>query len=676
MKNLYKLNEFLDVRKEEKLNEADRFSGDVSFSESLIGRLFNNIFSFFRKSIYTGLLIYYKRKLENTYLEGVIKALVKNNVGKAEVEQNSEQAIEEARNKQIQSDEDVDIGVDDEDVKKELTEEEKGEIAIKVKKNAEERKMEVYPYFQKEVKEYNINDATPKNFAKISLISKELKEILDIIESTFRYHVDDDTKIDISNIDLTYNLMKTAIDKDYAKFRNKAYGENTLVRTRNALLESILEWHDVAKLYAQAVKKLKATKSVKVNGNSIDRYSDEAEMSIKAAKKEYMKNIEEFSKAQNEGLKIFEANENLEAEKKRDKTMGQLYPGEDLGDYKDMKMSQLSSDKIKNEFKENPELLNQATESVNVEKIKDIQLSAELLYHRSEKTEDTGNRGFLTKNFRAGEKEKFALETKWKKMIAKVKKQFQGILDTNKLDPILLVNADEAMRKAVLDGKEVPNVYADSQNLVTNYETTQNKNKLGVDDVFPYNDLWWTILVMNDNKKRTYGLLVYKFNVPEINVGKDKQLYLGNHLAFLLKDIYRWGDVIHDVKENNIDNFDNYKATFENDKEIFKMLEFNGKNTPILVKVKPDNKKAPSRTGSQEFEYDIWVIDNKKWIPKKTSPGVKLSSAFFAFHSGPEPLRKYGITDSEKYKKIVDSFNNIIGIKYPKGKNPNYKAKN
>lgn len=133
------------------------------------------------------------------------------------------------------------------------------------------------------------------------------------------------------------------------------------------------------------------------------------------------------------------SNKNSKKLNKRLKTSVSDVTGD--GRFGDTDLAQLDDKKLKEVFAKNPKLIQLATSKVNIEAVKDIEYSARLIYDPNVSVSNT-----ILKNFKNNEADAKQYELFWKKLVAKVKKEFHGLLDLNKVDPLKLVNDEETNR--------------------------------------------------------------------------------------------------------------------------------------------------------------------------------------------------------------------------------------
>lgn len=103
MKNFLSINEFNKVREEnKKLYESLDFSNNTGWSESLIGRLVNKVWSFGAKQYHKRILKDLKLKLDDEYLKGMLTAMAESNISAENIiDENNDLSLIEVKIKKI-----------------------------------------------------------------------------------------------------------------------------------------------------------------------------------------------------------------------------------------------------------------------------------------------------------------------------------------------------------------------------------------------------------------------------------------------------------------------------------------------------------------------------------------------------------------------------------------------
>ena len=273
MKNIYNINEFLKIKKSDNLNEAtDRFANDISFSESLVGRLFNNIFGFFRKSIYTGMLVYYKRKLEDAYLEGVVKALSKIRV--SEVSGDSDAALAEAAKQKLEEEENNTLeDVVQEKPKEDTTSAQKEEYkpvtaeeavniikAIQQEHDARtETHMEILKYIDSGYPKKAAFDQFVKLKIYLQYAGKEIVEVQNAFTSQiFSAGWPKYSELVESDVNKYYTHMQTSVKSETAAFQSRYKNEpDVKENVLKVMYDATNEWKDLATIIVKGNLKIK-----------------------------------------------------------------------------------------------------------------------------------------------------------------------------------------------------------------------------------------------------------------------------------------------------------------------------------------------------------------------------------------------------------------------------------
>ena len=129
--------------------------------------------------------------------------------------------------------------------------------------------------------------------------------------------------------------------------------------------------------------------------------------------------------------------------------------GDELGkNYADLKLDEIDSEELAKVFKQNPEMVKEATSEVNRQAVALVQLTAERSYgwatagKSSEFAGKTGGGSYqpnVRQNFTVKPRDKEILAEVWRSYVLKVKAMFKNFLDLDDVDPYRLLNHERKL---------------------------------------------------------------------------------------------------------------------------------------------------------------------------------------------------------------------------------------
>ena len=286
--------------------------------------------------------------------------------------------------------------------------------------------------------------------------------------------------------------------------------------------------------------------------------------------------------------KVWTSNKNSKKLNKKLRNNSQKLTGNDK--HGDISLERLNDKELKKIFAADPKLIQDATNRVNIEAVKDIEYSARLIYDPNVSISNT-----LLKNFKNNEADAKQYELFWKKMVAKVKKEFHGLLDLDKVDPIRLVNDEEKLRGGATGKKdnegndEIPNMALDIK-LKESEATSPELKALGggtrkppiVDDDYPP-----ALLQTSITEGKNFGTYYILCNVFKKNGSATLRIH----------KIYD-GKKIHEAGEDKIIKMSNFDEFVVTDLEILNYFQNNGKSV-YYERIKGGKDAKPISTISE-----------------------------------------------------------------------------
>lgn len=511
--NFKKLNEN-KFEKFDKIYEDLDFSNKTKFSESLVGRLMNGLFSYASRMTITALLSsYYQSKLENIYYNAIKKFVEENNIDLESIRMSSEEIIEEVET-EVQKDEKEyenikdkysNLGADDlnkkndvqellktfnddiqliiyyyNDRKNELTAEQKSKILQLLSKLENMRNnLSISP---DDV--YGDVMDTMNNLFNIDLKSgsseeEKMDKIKNYVNNLYEFslNVNVDKILDVNTFFSLVDLVNVV-----NKFLNKLTDlfKNQLVYTNkknfySALLKQLKETNN--NLLSELDSKIKISNAkteeekenirqflnlpITIDGKKyrlLDILNDKKnldknfqykinEIRSKMGKKsQNIDNIDKLLKIENElksellnqeKEKVY--NESVLNEDKFSRKTG--IDKEDLNTFL-KKLSDVDLDKLLEQIKKSNEYKKIISNYVDKDKLVGLQTAINgLIGIDIEGVKDERH------NFILGERQRKKLETTWKKIVSKVKSKFNPFIDMDLVDPYVVYNREEGLRK-------------------------------------------------------------------------------------------------------------------------------------------------------------------------------------------------------------------------------------
>lgn len=553
MKNILSKEEF-----KHKLNEAEGgmsrgasggldFSNRTLWSQSLIGRGVNKLFSFVKRSIDIQILKGLKSELEDEYLKAIFIALKKLGKKPEDITANEEKK-EEFNN----------------EATKEINKLEKeGNIVALPAHKEEEVKKEVKKISVVKFVEKDTADETIKN--QISFInsykdqisseqlsddSKKLltgikaqleQEISRLSGNTTALTVVGDMKKKVEEI---INKTKTEKEGESEEELKKKYTEefleekrNEYEKAKNALIQNFPKEKKRIIHTFESMKHLTTKSSVFEIRNAINAIDNFIKKFETVQKENYYLFNKYYSEFLNE-TKSYQNYEKINESKVGKIELKKLFghkretDQEFLKVFGKQKLEELDFDKLVEIFSD-PENNTVLRNSVNKEALKEIQIKAEWLYD-TEKWKDARDDVYSRVNWSTTHPDMKKLESSWKKMVANVKAAYNPIFSAGtttkseggtvvktgnfpqELDPIALVNSDKNFRQNFRQYGENGDYtrglkYTSETSKKTPSDITTGLKLTEVKNGLPDNNLG--ILVIKTTTKKTAGILVYKFKI-------------------------------------------------------------------------------------------------------------------------------------------------------------------
>lgn len=471
MKNLLGQKEFRNIKL---ITEAEGggmdFSNRTGWSQSLIGRAVNKLFSFGKKTVQTTILQKLKNKLDDEYGKALITTLSQFNITEenAKSEKISDEEIDKIYNSETGEVE------DDEDVQTQgqgqgQVQEEKSEEKIKVKQfivgdTYETTLSNQLGFVNSMLGKIDASKATENDKALLQHVSKGISNELSVVGDESKKAILNKLLSEVTELMKNIKGEKTISDQEYKDELNKKNKLNELTRNYYSIVSKLKSKYPAKKDEISHISK-KFIKDIHPDtAKSVDQAKQSYNSFIKWANELKKQKQESFGDLLDVAEKLYEEATTALAkvQPKNDKIakidslkLNKLY--DDLGD--DNKLGEINvtefdplkaynsmTDETKKKFKQ------KLVSNVNKESIKEIQLRAEWMYDE-EKYKDKRSDVYSRMNWTTTGPDMAKLKNTWLKMISNTKAKylpFYGDENGNfpkDLDPIALVESDKAFRQ-------------------------------------------------------------------------------------------------------------------------------------------------------------------------------------------------------------------------------------
>lgn len=557
MKNILSKEEF-----KHKLNEAEGgmsrgasggldFSNRTLWSQSLIGRGVNKLFSFVKRSIDIQILKGLKSELEDEYLKAIFIALKKLGKKPEDITANEEKK-EEFNNESTKEinklEKEGNIVAlpahEEEEVKKEVK---KISVVKFVEKDTSDETIKNQIAFINSYKDQISSEQLSDDSKKLLTgIKAQLEQEISILSgNTTALTVVGDMKKKVEEI---INKTKTEKGGESEEELKKKYTKEFLEEKNNYYLQ---KKNELIKKFPKKIKKINLLfDSITKLHYPIDgKWPEGFVFEIRNAMYKMdnfinqLEGIKEnnyviFNKYYNEFLNETKSYERINESKVGKIELKKLFghkretDQEFLKVFGKQKLEELDFDKLVEIFSV-PENNTVLRNSVNKEALKEIQIKAEWLYD-TEKWKDARDDVYSRVNWTTTHPDMKKLESSWKKMVANVKAAYNPIFSAGtttkseggtvvktgnfpqELDPIALVNSDKNFRQNFRQYGENGDYtrglkYTSETSKKTPSDITTGLKLTEVKNGLPDNNLG--ILVIKTTTKKTAGILVYKFKI-------------------------------------------------------------------------------------------------------------------------------------------------------------------
>jgi len=463
MKNVLGSNEFKQLRELQMITEDMDFSNRTGWSESLIGRAVNKMFSFAKVKMQTLIMKKLKNRLDDEYMKALLLTMDEFGLSK-------EQVSTEVKDDVI---EDI-INKDEQGALGEATVKEETEISIKKFVAKKEKALEYQSVFVRSLTgKMKSESVSADNKALLQHVNVRLVKEIEQVKDENSLSILNKMKEDIDNILGAAKGEEKISDDEYKEKITNYEKENSLRAKR---LKEAKKIYDELKPKLSDEESIKALdKAFKTLESFLGSGREDAEMDAGWEKfKELVKKLDKSVQFVTESLDNDLINELNDFSSLLEAQMAQKKPK--VKTIKDMKLKKLinKSDKNKKvldiygdmnvvEFDpykgmeiiekegKTKEFRTKLIGNVNKEALKEIQLRAEWMYD-TEKYEDKRNAVYSRVNFSTTHPDMSKLKNKWFKMIASIKSKYSPFFSDKvgnfpkDLDPPALVASDKRFR--------------------------------------------------------------------------------------------------------------------------------------------------------------------------------------------------------------------------------------
>lgn len=533
----------------ERILESLDFSNKTGFSESLVGRAINGIFSMLGKNLNKGTLLYFSNKLFDEYMNGLLVALEKKNVLITDIfeKKTYEQLIVEADELfKTYSVEDEKKKTDEEKIKYEELRETKLKEALytyqrasildlknnypkeQIKKTQEILK-KIYssgviknnnPYDNPDVEVeetpvqvqgsglfgYNIStEKLEKLLNDLNSDNINVKEFVYLLVN--KYLMADEYDMIVTDFGSIVKNNPNMTSQFKNKTEKKQFVDNLFLELTSVkkLLNKVLE---LLKSYKKEKPKedeinnlLNSDEKLKKLGITFEKLNKYTEDKITELYAKYDKLLKEYNINLEVSKQIslaedfkFECDLILEAFKYNRKSVN-------LADFNEVALKTL--------LQKSPEIFTNSESYVNKSALAEIEFSAEDIF-KIKKTAEGADVPGRRRNFVVTNQAKEQLEQFWKILVAKIMKQFEPYMNVGKVNPIIIGKSFN--ESEIKDGKEKTPTGSNASSKI-NKETIKTKSFLNIVDGKAENDSFG---ILDINYSTTYSSFIYESQAAKL----------------------------------------------------------------------------------------------------------------------------------------------------------------
>jgi len=544
MKNILNKNEFKDIKKYQLIQESLDFSNKVGWSDCLVGRLVNKLFSFGAKQYNKVILNNLKQKLDDQYSKAIYSASAEMKLELKEKEKPNVSEKEVAENAQAQEN---NVDVNDVAINE----------PIKVKSQEISTKLtlsELYDEINNFTSSFDSEKASEQSKSAVINLNDMLIKFNDKMDKTSKaiQSISEDSKY--SNQVMKYKQH----EKDFIELTKKfnelepSLKQKTSVVSANKMSDEELKkyteivneipedfgdkyWDELTTIFDNTIKNFKDDEKEEKR-EQFDHMVNEAKKKtiveqyiIYKRVKKHLKTLitdslnitkleklnEYFNNILNEGSSLAVKDTSIklknvfsEYDDEKSKEIKKSYGNIDL--------NKLDIDSFIEDFKKNQELRKKAIKNVNKEALKEIALRAAWIYD-DEKYKSQRNDHYTRVNFTKTSSDNKALENMWLKSVASIKAAYTPFLADESgnfpkdLDPIALMNSDKAFRTSFnqysKDDADKNSQIGSDPSFNSSNLFKETINSLGLKQIQPKTDEYVLIRVAPYKRSNIYGLL-------------------------------------------------------------------------------------------------------------------------------------------------------------------------